>query len=134
PQRLSDVLDSGVQSGMAAPLLLNGRPIGVVVLGYRSPRCFQPEDGEDLAFFTQQFAPIAGALQVRTQLRLRQAEAEALADLAQQGVRERDIGKLLTLLAEYTTCLPTADYSIATVVDEGNRISLRGTYGVRWAR
>src|SRR5207249_3209479 len=79
-------------------------------------------------------APIAGALQVRTQLRLRRAEAEALADLAQQGVRERDIGKLLTLLAEYTTCLLTADYSIATVVDEGNRIALRGTYGVRWAR
>lgn len=131
PDRLPDVVQSGLRSGMAVPLMLDGRAIGVFVLGYCRPHRFSPGEREDVLYFAEQLAPVAGAVQLRMQLRRQRAEAEALADLARQGVRQRDLGKLLSLVAEHTAKLLEADYAVVVVMDADQRIAHRGSYGVR---
>jgi PAS domain S-box-containing protein len=131
PERLPDVLQSGLRSAMAVPLVLDGRAIGVFVLGYHRRHRFSPDEREDVLYFAEQLAPVAGAVQLRMQLRRQRAEAEALADLARQGVRERDLGKLLSLVAEHTAKLLQADYSVVVALDTDQRIAHRGSWGVR---
>jgi len=131
PHSLPEVAGAGLKSAMAVPLVAGARPVGVVVVGCLKPRHFSAEEAEALVFFGEQLAPVTESLQLRLQLQRRRAEGEALAALARQGVRERDIRKLLSLLAEHTVRLLGADYSAVVAVDARNKIVLRGSFGVR---
>jgi signal transduction histidine kinase len=56
-------------------------------------------------------------------------EVEALADLARQGLRQRDLSELLSLLARHTAVLLAADYSIVNEVDDQANVRHRGSFG-----
>src|SRR5207248_1865389 len=120
-----------ISTGMAVPLMAAGRSIGAVYLARAEPRLFTTDECEALCSFAAQLAPIAEAMQLRRQLAHRRAEAEALADIAREGVRERDVDKLLALLARHTARLLGADYAICSQVDEREQVSHRGSSGER---
>ncbi|HEX6511153.1 MAG TPA: GAF domain-containing protein, partial [Chloroflexota bacterium] len=126
-----------VASAVGAPLLVDGRAMGAIILGSTLPRRFSADDRKAIEFGAEQLAPLVEAGRLRSELRRRHAEAEAMADLARQGVTSRSIQDLLSLLAHHTVSLLGADYAIVSALDERDKVSLRGASGVRrvdWQR
>ncbi|HLG72829.1 MAG TPA: GAF domain-containing protein [Chloroflexota bacterium] len=130
PYGLPEVAASGIRSAMAMPMLVDGHPVGALVVGCVSPRRFSAEERQVLAFLAEQLAPVAEAAQLRFQLRRRQAQADALADLARRCVESNDVDELLSLLARHAATLLGADHGAVALVDERDRLQRRGAYGV----
>jgi PAS domain S-box-containing protein len=134
PRGIPAIRALGVASSMAGPIVADGQPIGVVVVGTHQRRHFEASDQRRLVAFADQFAPIAQGLVMRYQLLRRRDEALALADLTRQVVDERDVGKVLSHLAQTAASLLKADFSVVVALDAQQKYSMLGLHGVRSPR
>jgi len=121
----------GVKSAAAAPLLVEGRAVGALVVRASAAHRFDPRDVDALALLAIQISPALDVARLYLESERRRAEAEALAELARQGAIEPDTDRAVSLVTETASRLLGADYAGVALTEANGSRSWRGAWGNR---
>jgi signal transduction histidine kinase len=140
--RVGDMIDKGVvlEAGsvrvsegcrvqVTSPLSYGGRPIGVLVLGYRSDVTPSDEQIRIAELLGSYAAAVLDNARWHAESERRRSEAEALAELVRQGAAERDLNQAIGLICDRARELIGADYAGVVLVGEDERRAWHGTAG-----
>gem|GEM_PF-2141137 len=129
---LPSALASGLKSCAAVPLVVGGRPLGVLVVRSFHPRHWTNSDLRLLSLFATQVAPTLELVRLYSESERRRTETEALAEMVRLGARERDIDRVLAFVCEQAGPLLKADYGGISLREAGGGHAVRvGMWGNR---
>ena len=121
---------STLRSGAAVPLMVDGRPQGVLSCVHHEHREFDQHDLVLLRAMAVQLAPALMSMRLLAQAQRRAAEAHALSALMLRGAAEGESDSLLGLIAKWGCRLLGADVAGVSLRDpDGRTTAWGGVYG-----
>jgi GAF domain-containing protein/DNA-binding transcriptional regulator YhcF (GntR family) len=124
-------LAAGLWACAAVPLVIGERALGALGVRAYSPHHFAPEQVQLLSLIAAQVAPALEAARLHAESEQRRAEAEALAELALQGIAAADTGRVIGLVTTQACQLLGADYSAVAMPESDGRLFVTGMRGNR---
>lgn len=126
-------LHSGIRAQVAVPLLVDGKPVGTLVVLSFSRRTFDATDGLFLSLLAAIVAPALESARLARKVREgEESELKRLAEIidAQRDIAgsEADVERLLTVLAERTVRL-TGVGGVAVLAPQDDRLVVRALAG-----
>ena len=138
PLRIPDVLADplylqirkSVRSEMAAPLMIEGRVIGVICVDNQEPDAFYPDDQELLVALAAQASNVIQNARLYEELKQRAKELETLFTVGQTIVSSLDLEEVLQRIAREAVRLTKTRLCSLMLLDEkSNELAIRAVYG-----
>ena len=130
---VSNLVQLGVRSGLAVPLMLGDRALGVLAVGYFEPRTFGDDQVDFLSLFSAQVGPALEAARLYEEAEHGRRQAEALADLGRQIASSLDLDTVLEAIATAARTLLSADVA-ALALKSGDTVQFAAVAGDAQAR
>jgi PAS domain S-box-containing protein len=114
---------------VAAPVLVNERPIGVVIARAAAPHRFTPEQVQTLSLLGALVGPTLESARLYVAAQRGRADAEALAEIMRAGAIESNPDRVIAMVCERACKLVGADYAGMALAEPDGSRQWRGMWG-----